>query len=150
MHNNRFRNYLDNSAFLLSLAKYHDIIIKQNILFNILWSNNIWLKLPKLNRHLHDLQKNLHPTRFKVEFEETKSRLSLFLLHRKQPKCPKSPISSHFLGIVSYTYFLSIVWSNSKSSLYNGYNLTPLKRFAEKCDTNDESICSEKVTPWND
>ena len=37
-----------------------------------------------------------------------------------------------------------------KSSLYYGYNLTPLKRFAEKSDTNYETICSKKVTPWND
>ena len=34
-----------------------------------------------------------------------------------------------------------------KSSFYNGYNLTPLKRFAEKSDTNYETIYSEKMTP---
>ena len=35
----------------------------------------------------------------------------------------------------------------SKSSSCCGYNPTPLKRFADKSDTNDETIYSEKMTP---
>ena len=42
-------------------------------------------------------------TRFKVKFEETKSKISIFLLIKKQSKCPKSPTTSHFLGIFIHT-----------------------------------------------
>ena len=61
------------------------------------------------------------------------------------------------LGVIKICTFLSIAIFISKSSLYYGYNPTPLKRFAEKSDTNyetislkkwyPETICSEKWHP---
>ena len=59
----------------------------------------------------------------------------------------KNGLNTGYFDTFKKCELLSIALMISKSSLYYGYNLTPLKRFAEKSDTNDETIYSKKWHP---